>query len=132
MEIIVSQQKGRVPVTVFHVKGDIGAETFEQLEEQAKQAIESGSRYLVLDLAEVPFVSSYGIRGISRIFTWLRDQTAGEDDGSLSSGLRDGTFKSQHFKLANPSPQVLKVLTTTGIDMFLEIHPDVDKAIASF
>jgi hypothetical protein len=50
----------------------------------------------------------------------------------MSKGLRDGTFKSPHLKLANPSQQVLKVLTTAGIDMFLEIHSDLKQAIASF
>jgi len=132
MEIKVTQEQGRVPVTVFHIEGDIAADTYEQLEAQAKQSIQSGASNLLLDLAKVPYVSSYGIRGISQIFSWLRDQSKGEDDAALSSGLRDGTFKSCCLKLANPSPQVLKALTTAGIDMFLEIHNDLDKAIASF
>ena len=38
MEINVSQQQGRVPVTVFHIKGDIDAQTSGELESQAQQA----------------------------------------------------------------------------------------------
>jgi anti-anti-sigma factor len=132
MEITVSHEQGRVPVTVFHITGDIDAATYEKLEKQAGQAIQDGVRYLLLDLANVPYISSYGIRGLSQIFNWLRDKANKEDDASLSKGLRDGHFKAGHLKLANPTPRVLDVLTTTGVDMFLEIHSDLKKAIGSF
>ena len=132
MEIVVSQQPGQVPVTVFHIKGDINTETFDQLESQARQAIQSGVRCLVLDLEQVGYVSSYGIRAISQIFTWLRESSHGQDDAAVSKGLRDGTFKSPHLKLLKPSQQVLKVLSMAGVDMFLEIHTDLKQAVASF
>ena len=130
MEIVVSQEQGRVPVTVLHVKGDINTETYDQLQKQAEQALQAGTRYLLLDLTEVPYVSSYGIRAISHVFTLLKDRS--QDKDVVSKGLRDGTFKSPYLKLFNPTPQVLKVLTTAGIDMFLEIHMDRGRAIASF
>ncbi len=132
MEIVVSQQQGQVPVTVFHITGDINTETFDQLQTQARQAIQSGTRFLLLDLEHVPYVSSYGIRAISQIFTWLRDSSHGEDDATVSKGLRDGTFKSPHLKLLKPSQQVFKVLSMAGVDMFLEIHTDLQQAVASF
>ncbi len=34
--------------------------------------------------------------------------------------------------MMNPSPPVLRVLTTAGFDMFLEIHRDPRTAVASF
>ena len=132
MEITVAQHQGRVPVTVFHVKGDIDANTYGQLESQAKQALLDGTRDLVLELSQVPYISSYGIRGISQIFNWLRDKSKDEDDAALSKGLRDGNYKACHLKLVNPSKRVYDVLTTTGVDMFLEIHKDLNQAIASF
>jgi anti-anti-sigma factor len=132
MEIMVSHQPGRVPVTVFHIKGDINTETSEQLQTQAQQAIQSGTRNLLLDLTQVSSVSSYGIRTISQLFTWLRDGSRGENAEAVNKGIRDGTFKSPHLKLIAPSRNVLRVLTTAGIDMFLEIHDDLKQAIASF
>jgi anti-anti-sigma factor len=131
MEIIISQQQGRVPITVFHVKGDINTETYQQFQSQAQQAIQSGSRHLLLDLSETPYVSSYGVRAISQVFTWLRD-SQNEENAAVSKGLRDGTFKSPHLKLLKPNPRVLKVLTTSGVDMFLEIYDDLQQAIAAF
>lgn len=132
MEINISQQQARVPVTIFSIQGEIDADTYEQLEAQVKQAMGTGTRHLLLDLSQVPYISSYGIRGISEIFTWLRDRSAGEDDAALSRGLRDGTFKSQHLKLAGATPQVEKVLKMAGIDMFLEMYRDLKDAVASF
>ncbi len=132
MELTVSQEQGRVPVTVIHVKGEVTTDTHDALQTQAKQAIQAGARYIVLDLSHVPYVSSYGIRAISQIFTWLRDVSKDESEEVVNKGMKDGTFKSSHLKLVNPTPRVLTILTTTGIDMFLEIHKDLKQAIASF
>jgi anti-anti-sigma factor len=132
LEITIKQEQGRVPVTVFHIEGDIAAETFNQLEAQAQQAIQAGTRNLVLDLARVPYVSSYGIRGISQIFKWLQNPGNGGEAAPAPTGLLEDAYKSPHLKIANPSPSVLKALTNSGIDLFVEIHSDLNKAIASF
>ena len=132
MDITVSRQQGRVPVTVFHIQGDIDANTFDQLEAQARQSIQDGTRYLALDLSQVIYISSYGIRGISQIYTWLREAARDENDADVSRGVRDGSYKSPHLKLVNPSPAVVKVMSATGLDMFLEFHSDLQGAVASF
>lgn len=132
MDITVSHKQGCVPVTVFHIKGDVDTSTYEQLQTQAQQAFESGTRNLLLDLAEVPYVSHAGIRAMNNIFNLLRADTPDESEEALSQGLRDGTFKSLHFKLLNPNPQVVQVLTMAGVDMFLEMHHDLQTAVASF
>jgi anti-anti-sigma factor len=132
MDITVSHQQGRVPVTVFHIKGDVDTNTYEQLQTQARQAFESGTRNLLLDLAEVPYVSSAGIRAINNIFNLLRGDAPNESEEAMRQGLRDGTFKSPHLKLLNTNAQVTKVLTTAGVDMFIEMHRDLQTAIASF
>jgi anti-anti-sigma factor len=132
MECTISHEQGRVPVTVFKLKGDLDVETYEQLQTQAQQTIQSGTRYMLLDMAQVPYVSSYGIRALSQIFTWLRDSANGDDDASISHGVRDGTYKSHGLKLFSPTAQVLKVLSATGLDMFLEIHTNRETAINSF
>jgi hypothetical protein len=132
MEITVTQEQARVPVTVFHLDGDLAGDTYEKLENQAQKAIQSGSSYILLDMAKVPYVSSAGIRAINQIFAWLRSLPDGEDEASIATGIRDGSFKSRRLKLANLGQQPLKTLSTSGIDMFLEIHNNLAKALASF
>ena len=58
MDIVVSHQEGRVPVTVFHVTGQITEESYEQLQKQGEAAFQAGMRNLLLDLTDVSFISS--------------------------------------------------------------------------
>jgi hypothetical protein len=130
MEIKISQENGKVPVTVFKVKGNITSET--ELQEQAKAAHTSGTQNLLLDLSEVPYMSSAGLRALHHIFSLLRSSTSGENDQKMRAGITAGTYASPHLKLYKPNAHVTEVLKTAGYDMFLEIHDDYKKAIASF
>lgn len=124
--------QGRVPVTVFHLEGEIDSDTYEQLQSQAKEAASSGTQSLLLDLSKVGYISSSGIRALHYIFNLLKVNTASESDEAIRKGLRDGTFKSPHLKLLNPQPKVEQVLRSTGYDMFLEIYTDLRSAVNSF
>ncbi len=132
MEITISHEQGRAPVTVFRITGDINVTTYEALQAQAHQAHAAGTRNLLLDLAEVPYISSAGIRAINNIFNLLRTSAPNESDEAIHKGLSDGTFKSPHLKLLNPTAQVAEILSMAGVDMFLEIHADRQTALASF
>jgi hypothetical protein len=125
MEIVVSRENGRVPVTVFHVKGEITVESYEELQRQAQDAYAGGMRNLLLDLTEVTFVSSSGLRAIHNIFDLLRGDGTEDSDETVRNGVREGTFRSSHLKILNPTRDVLRVLRMSGFDMFLDIHADL-------
>jgi STAS domain len=130
MEIVVKQEQGHMPVTVFHIIGDLT--TDETLRVSAEQAHREGMRNLLIDLSEVPLVNSTGLRALHDIYILLRGDTPGESDQAVKEGINAGTFTSPHLKLCNPSKHVLDVLKVTGYDMFLEIYQDYHKAVASF
>jgi hypothetical protein len=130
MEIVVKQEQGRVPVTVFHIVGDLTTE--EALQSRAEQAFREGMHNLLIDLSDVPLVNSTGLRALHEIFLLLRGTDPGESDQAVKAGINAGTFASPHLKLYNPSKHVLDVLKVTGYDMFLEIYQDYHKAVASF
>jgi anti-anti-sigma factor len=133
MEIKTSSRTdGRVVVTVFHLKGDLDLKSNAQFEQTVRDSYTEGTRYVVLDLSEVRYISSAGLRGIHSVFNLLRSEDVSEDDSQIKKGVRDGIFKSKHLKLAGPSTNVQQVIAMAGYDMFMEIHPDVDTAIASF
>jgi anti-anti-sigma factor len=132
MDIMISSAQGRVPVTVFRIRGEVSTATSQQVEEAAERAFRAGTRNLLLDLAEVPFISSTGLRALHRLYMLLRGDSAAESDQAVERGLRDGSFKAPHLKLLNPTPDVCEVLKMSGFDMFLEIHSDLEEAIASF
>lgn len=132
MEIMASHKNGKVPVTVFHIKGALTAESSETLEQQAKSAFEAGTRNLLLDLTDVKFVSSGGLRTIHRIFMLLRGDTPEESDESVRKGITAGTYRSPFLKLLKPSRHVLEALKLAGFDMFLEIHTNLQGAVTSY
>ena len=132
MDIEVSQAQGQKPVTVFHIRGEINIASYQQLEQQARDAHAAGMHDLILDLSNVPYVSSAGIRALDNIFKLLRTDAPEESSEAMRKGLRDGTFKSPHLKLLNPSPRVLEALTIAGVDMLLEVHQNLEAAVASF
>ncbi len=132
LEIVVSHKNGRVPVSVFQIKGEVTLESCEQLQQQVEDAHKAGMHNLVLDLTDVSLLSSSGLRVIHYIFNLLRTNAPEESDEAMHKGIKDGSFTSPHLKLLNPSRQVLGTLKLAGFDMFLEIHSDLQKAITSF
>lgn len=125
--------QGRVPITIFQLKGEVDVYTYEQLVDLAEDAVDNGTRNILLDLSDVDYIASAGLRAIHQIYTLLRDRCADEEsDEAVRRGLLDGTYKSPHLKLLNPSPVVEKVLKMGGFDMYLESYKDIDAAVASF
>jgi anti-anti-sigma factor len=132
MEITVTQEQGRVPVTVLHVKGDVNAATADQFLEEAQKAYDDGARDMLIDLSGVSLLSSAGLRALHNIFNMLRSDSPEESDEAVRKGLTDGTFKSPHLKLLSPDKNVTQVLSMAGFDMFLDIYDNLKKAVASF
>lgn len=132
MQIEVSEKQGKVPVTVFHISGDIDANTFESFQAQAEASIESGTHNLLLDMTKVKYISSAGMRAVHAIFTKLQNISGEGNEENMAAGIRAGTFKSPYLKLLNPSRDALTALQHAGFDMFLDTFDDLDKAIASY
>jgi hypothetical protein len=130
MEITVSQAQGRVPVTVLHVTGAITSS--KELEQCAKEAFEAGAKDMLVDLTDVPYIATAGLRALHTIYTLLRTDSPAESDAAVSVGIRDGTFSSPHLKLLKPSAHAAEALHVAGYDMFLDIHQEFQRALASF
>jgi anti-anti-sigma regulatory factor len=130
MEIDVSQAQGRVPVTIFHIKGDLSDENL--LISRARQAVEAGAQNILLDLTDAPYISSGGLRGLHAVWMLLREDKSEAAWKSIREGIANGTYHSRHLKLLNPSRNAHKALTVSGYDMFLEIHKRLQAALDSF
>ncbi len=134
MEIKVSTENGRVPVTVMHVDGNIDSATYEAFTTKADELINNGTRHVLVDLTHAPFVSSAGLRALHGIFNKLRtihpDTNLSEDE--VKKGINAGTYKSPHLKLLNLSKETQTAFSLSGFDMFIETFTDKDKAVASF
>ena len=134
MEIKVSTENGRVPITILHVDGNIDSSTYEQFQSTAKKLIDEGARYILVDLAHAPFVSSAGLRALHALFNELRARNpeANLSDQQIRQGISAGTYKSPHLKLLNLSPETKTAFETSGFDMYIDTFTDRKAAIASF
>lgn len=134
MEIKVSIENGRVPVTVLHVDGNIDSSTYEKFQATAKKVIEEGARYILVDLSHAPFVSSAGLRALHTLFNELRlrNPETSLSDEQVKQGISAGTYRSPHLKLLNLSPETATVFETSGFDMYIDTFTDRQTAIASF
>ncbi len=130
MELSLSQEQGQVPVTVLHVKGNIDSNSYGEFQSFAEKAVADGAKNLLIDLQQVPYVSSAGLRALNHIYNKLR--ATAEDSSTVSKGVTAGTYKSAHLKLLAPSARVLETLKMSGFDMFLDIQSNLKNAVASF
>lgn len=134
MEIKVSTENGRVPVTVLHINSSLDSSSFQEFQAKADELIKAGARHILVDLTHSPYVSSAGLRAFHQIF---KDLNAAHPDAKLNEeelnkGINDGTYKSPYLKLLNLSEETKLVFTTSGFDMYIEFYDDMKKALASF
>jgi len=134
MEIKISTENGRVPITVMLIDGNLDPSTYESFQAKAEELIEGGTRYILVDLAHSPFVGSAGLRALNHVYKELSaihpDSNLSEEE--LKKGIRAGTYKSPHLKLLNVSNESKLALKTSGFDMYIEIYDNMKTAIASF
>lgn len=136
MDINVTTQQGRVPVTIVQPHGDIDASNYTELVRRFEQLIKGGAQDFVLDLADVSFMSSAGLAGLHTVAMLLRGEKLADTesgwavlksmDRSRDSGMQ------KHIKLLNPQQAVAETFDKAGFTLFFEIFTDLKKALTSF
>lgn len=109
MEIATQERDGGVLVVA--AKGDLNAASCGQLEQELTARVDEGRRRLVLDLGEVRYVSSAGLR----VFL-LAARKVGQEG---------------RFVLARPVESVRGVLEMTGFLGIIRVEADLDAAVAA-
>jgi anti-anti-sigma factor len=134
MEIKVSTESARVPVTVIHVDGNIDSSNYQQFQAKAEELIRGGAHYILMDLSHAPYVSSAGFRVLHQLFNQLRSlhPSSNLSEEEVKKGISAGTYKSPHLKLLNLSKETRTTFEMSGFDMFIETFDDRKAAIASF
>jgi anti-anti-sigma factor len=131
MEITVTHEQDRVPVTVLHVAGKTDSESAEILQKKAMEIIDGGARYLIFELGKVPYMSSAGLRVLQTVFNKLRELSSEESNQETYRKIAEGSYQLPNLKIVNPTPEVLEVLKMSGFDMLVSIEKDLKKALES-
>ncbi len=136
MNITVSQQQGRVPVTVIHLDGKLDSNSFQKLINEAKVVFDGGARHLLLDMAQLTYISSAGIVSLHSIAKLFRGESLPDAEAgwntirSLEKERAGGA--QRNVKLLNVPPEVRSVLDVVGLAAFFEMYTDLAQAVASF
>jgi anti-anti-sigma factor len=110
MEITERDESG---ITVFVLKGRIDTQGAADMDLALQAAVSEGKHKMVLDLAEVRYISSAGLRTLADVLT--RNKEQGGD-----------------LKLAALNRKVLRVLRIIGFDKFFSIYDTLEDAVAAF
>jgi anti-anti-sigma factor len=118
LKITKEQVQGSVPVMVFHLRGWLDAQSEEDLLTAARDAYDAGSRFLLIDLAEVDTLTSAGMRAMQKVYKIYTSE--GEH------------FKVSRVKLCNAPPQVYHILGMTGFLQNIPNYETQQAAVDSF
>jgi anti-anti-sigma factor len=133
MDIRVTHEQSQVLITILHITGAIDSSNYQELDQLASRYIDSGSRFILLDLSNVRFMSSAALRSLQKMDRKLNAIMEPVVDPRVRQrGLLEGVYKSPYIKLLSPSEPVLLTLKTAGWDMVFDIFKDKRTAINSF
>ncbi|MFN8413964.1 MAG: STAS domain-containing protein [Anaerolineales bacterium] len=132
MQIKVSTENASVPVTVIHIAGKIDSATYRIFQEEADKLIDNGARHILVDLAEVSYISSAGLRTLHNIFNKLRSLHKDVDDEELRKKMNNGAYKSPYVKVSTLAPQVKDAFELSGFETYIEVFETFDNAVKSF
>jgi anti-sigma B factor antagonist len=108
---VTSTQQGSI--LVIAVSGSMDALTAPALSEYVTQHIATGQVNLVVDMAELEYTSSAGLR-------------------ALLSGVKEARQHAGDLRLASVRPNVRKVLEMSGFTSIMKVFPNVAEAVQSY
>jgi anti-anti-sigma factor len=110
MEIATQEYKR---VAVMSVTGRVDSATAPELESKLRELVDSDKNQIVLDLKDVEYMSSAGLR-------------------AMVSTLKAVKRVNGDLRISSPSPRVEEVLRLAGLTSIFSIHSTQEEAIASF
>jgi anti-anti-sigma factor len=136
MQISFSKQEGRVPVTIMHLMGDLDASNYTDLIAKAQETYDEGTRDLLIDLSEVPYISSAGLMSLHAVVLIFAGKSVRSKENNRPSfrsidPQRDSAGL-QHVKLFSPQTAVEQVLDVVGLKQFFDIYTNLEKAVQSY
>jgi anti-anti-sigma factor len=132
MEITTSIHQANEPVAVMNITGNVDASNYVEIVNKAQEIYNNPVRNLILDLSEVPFISSAGLVAIHKIALIY---SGGKQEVEQEENRPDFTHHAnarKRVKLLNPQPGVDRTLETTGLKLFFKVFTDLESALKSF
>jgi ABC-type transporter Mla MlaB component len=117
------------PVRILHLAGKLDGQTQGMLLDAARAEQAAGTRFLLIDLQGLEFITSAGLGALHNIYKLFTPQ---DEVDTWEKEKHGEPYKSAYVKLAGASPAVYYVLNIAGFLQNIPIYPDPDKALKSF
>jgi anti-anti-sigma regulatory factor len=136
LSIVTSVEQGNVPVTILRPQGRVDGQNYQELIAEAAHVYQSGARDILLDMSEVPYISSAGVMALQSIALLVEGAPLPNMDNAwrmlkkTSVAPRAGTEK--HLKLLHVQPEVRYVLDILGMTAHLDLFDDRQAALQAF
>ncbi len=129
MSDLLTITKSEGKVTVLHLEGKLDGQTETELLDAARAEFDAGRRFLLLDFSNLNMITSAGLRSLHTLYKLF---TPEEDVRVWNVEHKGETFKSYHFKIAQPSSEVHYILSISGFLQSIYIFPSLQEAVDSF
>jgi anti-sigma B factor antagonist len=100
-------------IRIFRPQGRVDSEGAVDLEITLQEAFEAGSHHMILDLSQVTYINSAGLRILAARLT--QNQGSGGD-----------------LLVASPSQKIRRVFQIIGFDRFFRLFDSVESAVQAF
>lgn len=136
MELVMTQAQGQVPVTIMKLVGELDASNYMQVIARGKEFYAAGTRDLLLDLSDLSFMASSGLVALHSLALIMKGEEPPDPEHGWGafhgiSRERERGF-ADHLRLYKPQPSVARTLEITGFANFVQVHTDLEAALASF
>lgn len=136
MQMTINYPNEDQPLAILAINGELDASNFQDLIAKGKELYQAGIQHLLLDLGEMPFMSSSGVVALHSLILMLRGQAPHDVQAGWEAfhaiDRERGTGSQDYVKLLNPQPKITLTLQKTGLDEFFETYTDLPTALASF
>jgi anti-anti-sigma regulatory factor len=126
-----------VPLTVMALDGELDASNYLRLVDDVRELYASGSRDLLIDLADLTFIASSGLVALYSVVQVMNGEEPPDPEYGWSAmravgrGVEEGNLQTA-VQLCGAQPAVAEVLQRTGLDRLFRIHPDRETAVATY
>ncbi len=117
------------PVKILHLAGKLDGQTQAMLLDAARGEQAAGTRFLLIDLQGLDFITSAGLGALHNIYKLFTPQ---DEVDTWEKEKHGEPYKSAYVKLAGASPSVYYILNIAGFLHNIPIYPDLDGALKSF
>jgi anti-anti-sigma regulatory factor len=136
LEIKIERAAGEHAATVMHVAGVLNGDTYRQLIDSAQAIVQGGEQRLVVDLHNVPALSSAGLVALHQIANLLERRPVAEPDAGWEAihaiARQRNEPHHRRLKLRSPRPAIQHLLHQTGMMEFMEIEAGPEEALSTF